>query len=257
MSATRNRALRGWTVVTTRPVGRAASLARALGAAGARVHALPCASLRVNADRERAQRELADSRQARVAIFTSPSAVRFAFALHPGLRWSRSTTVLAVGAATARALSRRGVHALTPERYDSEGLLALDVLRTVRGMRVDIITAPQGRELLADRLRARGARVRKVFVYERVAPRWSRRHLAPLTRPPSRGIVVVSSAEAVATLVARLPASALMHLQGLILVASSTRVADLARRAGWHSTRLARSALPRDLCAACVAVPQD
>jgi uroporphyrinogen-III synthase len=252
MTAASESALGDWTVITTRPVGRGAGLARALRAIGASVHALPCASLRVCADHERARRELAASTRVDAVVFTSPSAVRYAYMLRAGLRWPRSIAVFAVGAATARALRRRGVMARVPERYDSEGVLAHPELSAVRGKKIAIVTAPMGRELLADRLRARGARVAKVFVYERVAPRWSHRHLAPLSALTARSMLVVSSVAAIDMLVARLAAPMLTRLKRSILVASSTRVADAARAAGWRKTHLARSALPRDLCAACV-----
>ena len=56
------------------------------------------------------------------------------------------------------------------ERFDSEALLALPELETVAGKRIAIFRGEEGRELLGDTLRARGASVEYVACYRRVQP---------------------------------------------------------------------------------------
>src|SRR5690606_7695353 len=77
----------------------------------------------------------------------------------PGSRWAKAP----------RALRRAGVSGvLAPTRMDSEGVLALPALASLRGRQVALVTAPGGRGLIAPTLAARGAQVLRADVYERV-----------------------------------------------------------------------------------------
>ena len=51
---------------------------------------------------------------------------------------------------------------------DSEGLLALPCLQDPDGQDVALVTAPQGRDLLANTLRGRGANLLRADVYARI-----------------------------------------------------------------------------------------
>jgi len=105
------------------------------------------------------------------ALFVSVHAVDAAEELLPVLG---DATLFAVGAETARALAGRGLTARVPELATSEGLLALPELAAsaVAGRTVWLVAGRGGRDLLASTLRARGARVEVLWVYERraVAP---------------------------------------------------------------------------------------
>ena len=77
-------------------------------------------------------------------------------------------TVAAIGPGTARALAEHGIRAdLVPERAVAEGLVealaGLDVRRAL------VVRAREGRDVLPDALRARGAEVDVVALYETVA----------------------------------------------------------------------------------------
>ncbi|MFN7551375.1 MAG: uroporphyrinogen-III synthase [Pseudomonadota bacterium] len=241
--------LAGRTVVVTRPAGTGGALARAARALGAQAVLLPGAALRGAADPQAARAGLDRAARADAVVFTSPAAVRFAFALRPRWRPRRGAAVHAVGPATARALARRGVVARAPDRrYDSEGLLA--ALAAVPPRVAAVIGAPGGRGLIADGLRARGTRVDLVEVYRRVPARLDARHLRPLARAPGRLVLLLSSVETLGNLRTTLPADAWVLLRGAAVVASSARVADAALAAGLRASRVARSALGADLLAA-------
>jgi len=173
--------LAGASVIVTRPAASAAPLKRRIRALGGNVIALPVLALRRTADLETAQTALRQARDADVVVFVSPAAVKFAFALRP-LRFARATRVCATGAATARALTRRGVRNVSfpHDRQDSEGLLAHPELQKLRGRRVALIGAPEGRELLAQTLRARRARLSEIHVYRRVPAALTARQRAAL-----------------------------------------------------------------------------
>jgi len=246
--------LAGATVVVTRPVGSGQTLRRRILAAGATALSLPGITVRVAADIKALRHALGAARTAAIAIFVSPIAVRYALALRPQLRFARGTVVCAVGAATARALARAGVGtAVWPRaRQDSEGLLAMPELARLRGRRIALIGAPGGRELLPQALRARGAKIEKLDVYRRVAPRLDRRHFDAIARATLPLLTLVSSVQTLANLHALLPPAAFSRLVSGDIVVSSARIAALARSIGFMRVHLAASAETRALLEAAV-----
>jgi uroporphyrinogen-III synthase len=254
MHSSRPRPLRGLTLVNTRPVGGARTLARAARALGATVLPLPGSSLRGADDPAAAARALVAAADADVVVFTSPAAVRFALALRPGWR-PRRARLFAVGPATGRALARRGLAAQAPgRRFDSEGVLAELAALDLR--RVAVICAPGGRELIAGALRARAVAVDEIHVYRRQPARLDARHLGPLRAARGRLVLLLSSAESLSNLRAALEPADWRHLARAAVVASSPRLAEAARAAGLRAPRVAASALTRDLLAAAARVPR-
>ncbi|HVT31986.1 MAG TPA: uroporphyrinogen-III synthase [Rhodanobacteraceae bacterium] len=243
--------LDGATLVITRPAGTGGAFARRIAACGGNPTRLPGLALRaIEAKLFRPALLAIHARD--VVIFTSPAAVRFAFAARASLR-SRATTVFAIGAGTARALRRHGIHAVVPERHDSEGLLALPALRALRGQRIVLIGAPGGRDRIAPELKRRGAKVEAIHVYCRVPPRLTRRHFEALAAARDPLITLLSSGEALDNLVALLPPPLIERLRRQVLVVSSARLAGIARANGFEEIVQARSATPADLLAAAAA----
>lgn len=245
--------LRGAGVVNTRPAGSADGLSRRLRRLGAETVALPGQRLRIAADAARARAELRAAQRGDGVVFVSPAAVRFAWKLLPTLRLPQRLRVCAVGSATAAALRRRGVVAvIQPQgRQDSEGLLAEEALRRVRGQHWASIGAAGGRDSLPSTLRRRGAKVALVEVYQRLPPRWTRLHHARLETVPRPLLVVVTSAYALAQLATALPAGLVLALRAAELIVSSDRLAGLAREHGFTRIHVAESALAADLTGAC------
>jgi len=248
--------LAGATIVVTRPSTSAAPMKRCVEALGGRALGLPGTRVYAVADAAAARRELRAARSADVVIFVSPNAVRHAFSLLPSLRFTSATRVCAVGAGSARALQRRGVReVLWPRtRQDSEGLLALPELARMRGQRVLLIDAPQGRDLLPTVLRSRGAEVAHVPVYRRGSARLDRRHFAALSAAAQPLFVQLSSAETLLHLRERLPAALFEKLIGADVIASSERIAAAVRAQGSRRVHVAASAGPADMLATTKAV---
>jgi uroporphyrinogen-III synthase len=241
--------LAGASVVVTRPAATAAALRRRIRALGGHPLGLPGSVLRAAPDRAAVQRALAHARTAELVIFVSPAAVRYAFAAQPKLRFARSTRVAAVGTGTTRALARRGIKAvLHPRaRQDSEGLLALPELHHLRGARVALIGAPDGRELLQQSLRARHARVIRIDVYQRHTPPFSQRQLAALERAPAPLLTLVSSAQTLLRLRDDLPLWLFARLAAGHLIVSSARLAQIARASEFSSIDVAAGPSPQSL----------
>ncbi len=252
MSGPSKAPLAGTRIAITRPAGSGAALARRARALGGEALSLPGSSLREAADPRSARSALAAALAADIAILTSPAAVRFAARLR-ALR--TRAVVLAPGRGTAQALRRAGLrNPVHPGREDSEGLLALPVLRHVRGKRIGIVGAAGGRGLLQRELAARGARIIEAQVYRRVPARLDRRHAAALLRHPRRPLfVLLSSAEALDNLRAALPGRARRALLAGTAVVSSARMETLAREAGFVCVLRAGSARGDDLLAAVLA----
>jgi uroporphyrinogen-III synthase len=239
----------GWYVISLRPQGGHASLRRAAAAQGARLIALsPWRVTLLNDDltREALQRALAAPR----VLFTSPNAVRAAAGMQP-LEIKPHQLWIAVGSGTAAALASAGVDgAACPARMDSEGLLALPALTEVKGIQVGLVTAPDGREVLAPTLRERGAEVLRADVYARepvALPASALRRLHNLDAPAA---VALSSGGALRQLLGSAPADLLCQLRHLSVVAASARLQRLAREAGFADVTLAEGPLPEQLIAA-------
>lgn len=142
--------------------------------------------------------------------------------------------------ALATSLGLEQVHC-PPSAGDSEAMLALPELTEVSGRHVLILAAAGGRQLLATRLQARGARVSHLHVYRRLAralPAATLHALGEARRP----LTLLASAGALHGLGQQLPAATWQRLLDGIMVAPSTRVAAKARRLGCAQVRQAAGA---------------
>ncbi|MFA6029322.1 MAG: inositol monophosphatase family protein [Elusimicrobiota bacterium] len=175
--------LRGKTVLLTRPKARAEGLTRALARKGARVvHAplirtVPPPSWSAL---DRALRELPDFD---AVVFASASAVSafFGRARTLGLRPRPPRRLYAVGPATAAALRERGWNAAAvPERHEARALARR--MGKVRGARILLPRALEGREELPRALRRAGARLVVAPAYRTVPDPEGLRALRALTR---------------------------------------------------------------------------
>ena len=164
--------LRGIVALVTRPAGQGAALASAIRAAGG--EALECPLLDIlplPLEAATLARLLTESS---TAIFISTNAVAAALAAvrEAGLAWPPGLRALAVGSATRDALIRAGIAAQAGEgtAMNSEELLCHAALAQVQGQGILIFKGEGGRELLAEALRARGARVEECALYRRSLP---------------------------------------------------------------------------------------
>jgi uroporphyrinogen-III synthase len=231
-------------VISLRPLGQHGALRQGATRLGARTFAL--STLRLAA--LDAGEALVEALHCPRVLATSPAAVRHAGAqqrLHAraGQQW------FAPGAGTAAALRRAGIeHVHAPLRdAGAEALLADPLLQSLRGARVGVLTAPGGRDLLQQELRARGARLSVAEVYRRepLAPAPDR--LRKLARLPRRSALMLSSGEALQVLWQALDADERERLRRRTCVASSERLATQARRLGFAAPVRAHSARPEHL----------
>ncbi|MFJ3482499.1 uroporphyrinogen-III synthase [Pseudomonas sp. NPDC090202] len=144
-------------------------------------------------------------------------------------------TWFAVGAATAQILDDYGLRVHYPEQGDdSEALLDLPELqRALSGFdpKVLILRGEEGRELLAERLRERGATVDYLPLYRRHLPQYPAFALPQRVAAERLNGLVVSSGQGFEHL-RELAGDAWPTLAQLPLFVPSPRVAQLARNAG-------------------------
>ena len=158
--------LAGLTVAVTRARAQTSALAGALRALGASVLETP--SIRIVA----LDAVLPALRDFDLICLTSPNGVARLFALMEArgedARALAGARVAAIGPGTARALREHGVIAdVVPEVFVAEGLVA--ALEDVPVRRALIARAAGARDTLPDALRARGADVEVLSLYETVA----------------------------------------------------------------------------------------
>lgn len=164
--------LKGLTVLNPRPVAQAASLTAALQAAGASVLELPLLAIEPLALTPEARHHVMNLDRYQGVIHVSANAAQLALQHFQDFwpQWPLAVDHVAVGRATARLLSEAGLSPLVPSREDSEGVLDLPRLHAVAGERWLLCRGDQGRELMADTLRQRGADVDVLPLYRRVLP---------------------------------------------------------------------------------------
>jgi len=228
------------TIVVTRPVPDHRGLIDRIQRLG--LETLHCPMVRVDPEPEalRAKRLMVLAIAERV-IVTSPAAARILLdSSVPEIK--KSCIWLAPGAGTANVLAQASRPTYFPGRgATSEELLRMPALIEVSGLDIVIIGAPGGRELLADSLRQRGARVEFVHLYHRV-PLDPAPELLARIDSGTRLVFLISSAQVLRAIAQRLRGPRRRHWQRSTFVVSSQRLAQHCRSLGIEEAHVAEGA---------------
>ncbi len=167
------RPLHGRRVVVTRARAQASGLAATLRRLGADVIELPAIRIEPKLESEEVRRAVSSIGGYALICLTSPNGARLLFeALESaGLdaRALAGASVAAIGPGTARALAEGGVVAdIVPRHFVAEALVEALESVEVAGRRALVARAGEARDVLPDALRARGAEVDVVALYETV-----------------------------------------------------------------------------------------
>ena len=214
-------------VLITRPRHQAAALEAAAAASGWQPVPFPVMEIVPVAEAD-VRAQLEQLHEPDITVFVSPNAVHF------GIDRSGQGQLAAIGPATREALEAAGhaVDIASATGFDSEHLLATAEFNAVDRKVVRIVRGRSGRELLADRLRERGATVEYLAVYDRALPQPTEIELDTLeTLWTAGGIeaVVVMSVESLTNLVTLLPERCVALLARTRLVTPASRVIKEAR----------------------------
>lgn len=220
--------LSGFVVLMTRPEHQADELVAAIEDAGGEVIRFPVIDIEPQKSAD-VSRCLDTLPAADIAIFISTNAVIYGLHCANG----DEIAIAAIGPGTKSAIELAGKHVdIFPlQGYDSEHLLAEAELQHVAGKNIRIIRGENGRELLADTLRKRGAKVDYMSVYRRLSRTYTPNILASLERRWRNGqvnCVIAMSVSSLNTLLEILPTSCRELLDKTPLATPSARVLQTA-----------------------------
>lgn len=237
-------------VLVTRSGRDGRALAERLGAGPLSVSHYAPVALHGPSDPDAVRRELQTLLPADRLVAPSAEALRQLVKLVAPNRLAR-TPVVVPGRGTARVAAALGfdrVHA--PDRDGtSERILDLPILRSVAGLRVLILAAAGGRRLIQETLAQRGAEVHRVHVYRRL-PVPAPAELLETLAATDDLVTFLASGGALDGLREQLSAAAWQTLTAGLVIAPSSRVADLARAAGCRHTVAAAGADDASMLAA-------
>jgi len=248
--------LKALNVLLTRPALQAVKLRKRIEALGGGVLSLPLLEIDPILDKpsiERVKTKIMGLDQYEAALFISTNAASL------GMKWISQywpqlpvgLEAYAVGPSTAEILQQFPwpVH-FSSTGVTSEHLLELPGLQGISGKRVALFRGQGGRELLAETLRERGARVDYIELYQRRVPIYDRVETLAQLRSNRINIVVTTSFQILDSFLQLLglrvvnsstgqesqdkPDTALLSLlQSLCLVVPSRRLQDVAIAAGF------------------------
>jgi uroporphyrinogen-III synthase len=230
--------LAGVGVLVTRPAEQAGGLCSLIEEAGGEAIACPVLEIAPSGRLAEAREKFAALGDTDWLVFVSVNAVRNAqTAWDDGImRFPVGARIAAMGRATAKALDEAGqrVAVVAPPPFDSEALLTLDEFRQPAGQRILLVRGEGGRELLAETLRTRGARVEIAEVYRRMAAKVDAgTMLARWRRSPLRA-ATVTSRDILEHFVALLTPVAGDTLRATPLAVIGERVRQAAQTAGFR-----------------------
>lgn len=237
--------LHGLRVLVTRPRPEGEDLCEKIHAANGQAIYLPTIEIQPLPGSSY-QPEISQLAQYDWLIFVSPrAAIYFAHALRAmELSLPDKIQIAAIGANTADALRRQhfSVSLIPQQDWRTEGLLELPELQHIIGKHIAIIAGEGGRELLADTLIERGAKVTRIAVYRRVLPEMNVAEYIHFFRSHLIDIIVSTSIESVQNLVKLIGDDNLEYLQSVTLLVVSERIAIYARDQGFKKVILAKDA---------------
>ncbi len=233
--------LKGAGVLVTRPAAQAGTLCELIEQQGGTAFRFPVLEIIKPADPQEVVKFSEQLDAFDWAFFVSANAVNMAVPLILEKRaWPESVRIAVIGKRSAEELKGFGLVAdMLPEHhFDSEGLLALTPMQQVDGKRCVIFRGGGGRDLLANTLRERGARVEYVEAYGRIRPRVDSSAILARWRAGLIDIVLVNSVESLQNLVEMLGSSGKSFLLATPLLVVSERLAVFARQLGFEKPPL-------------------
>ena len=225
-------------VLVTRPLGQAESLCQHLQAQGYSPVHQPMLTIEQSPQPEPLQRQLLmNLDQYQHLIFISGNAIRCGMAwieqfwpqLPVGLRW------YTIGAASAKLLSSYGISPIHPQQMNSEGLLALPELQSLRDARVLIIKGDGGRAHLLQQLQDRGARVEELCAYQRRPPQLLAADFQEQLREHNFSAILLSSGEGLDNMMSLLGEQGAELVAQSLIVVPGERVAESAAQNGFRN----------------------
>jgi uroporphyrinogen-III synthase len=225
--------LKGLRILNTRPLGQNQTLSQLIRAAGGHSIELPALAIEpLPFDHWPWLEQLETIDQ---MIFISVNAVRYFLDTLDKLRLilPASIRILAIGHTSASQLLKRQVRVdAVPMEATSEGLLQLDLMQDIENQTIVLVKGEQGRQLIMETLRSRGARVVPLDVYRRIIPRYNERFIQNLWKEDAIDVLLFTSEQAMHNLFALFETQAHDWLRKKTCVVISERLAASATQLG-------------------------
>lgn len=227
--------LKGAGIVITRPAEQAKKLSSLVTAEGGKPILFPLIDIVPLTDYQAFDDTIDALASYDWAIFISSNAVQNGMprVLQRFPQLPANLKLAAIGPVTASELTQMtGQPVLIPlGRFDSESLLNLPQMQTMQDQRVMIFRGIGGREVLADTLSARGAKVAFAECYRRINPQSTSQPLENLWQNGECQAVVVTSSEAMRHLLQITANGTAEWLQNIVICVNHARIAEEAQAA--------------------------
>jgi uroporphyrinogen-III synthase len=233
-----------YNILVTRPRHQAESLCNLIEQQGWNAIRLPTLDI-VAAKKEQIRHQFETMSQYQWLIFISVNAVNFAIKANNGkIDCFKNNSIAAVGKATGKALIAAGLLVdLVPETsFNTEGLLATKEMNDVKGKSCLIIRGEGGRESLADSLRARGAKIDYLEVYQRIQPQILDSTGLIMLQQEKLNAITISSGESLNNLLKMVGQGLHDELIAIPLIVISQRLKVLAEQIGFKQITVSEKA---------------
>lgn len=251
-----NLPLAGLQVLVTRPAHQAGHFYELLLAAGAKPQLFPV--MAIEPINQAPDSLLAIHQRAYDwVIFISANAVECGLSFFQDLRCFQAINLGAIGKQTAAILNRYGLPpSLVPEQgFTSEDFLALPQVQDLAGKQILIVRGDAGREVLAETLSARGAKVSYAKVYQRSVT-GAAQTLRQLHDTHGLDIICVTSSEILRNLLQILEPETWIYQYPIVV--GSERIAAYAQQRGFkHKIIVAPSPADDEMLATLLQWQQD
>ncbi len=241
-------ALKQKKILVTRPVEQAEILCTLIEEQGGVAINMPLIDIRPVHNNKELQKLPAALDKYQVGIFISRNAVKHALTLlNHDINALKHLKIMATGPATAAILQKNGIknviHAGT--YAESEALLELPELESseINGRNIIIFRGIGGRELLAETLRARGAKVDYAEVYERIPVQYTKRELDAVWFNHKPDYIVTTSSESLQNLFDMLSSEQRDIMLATNIVVFGKRMSELAVRLGFRKPPIIAQAM--------------
>ena len=237
------------TVLVTRPGEQGKALCSLLNQQGIKALYHPLIAIKAGDQLSSLPQQLL---RADIIIAVSQHTVKFAHntLLKANVCWPKSATYLAVGQKTAHYLGKISQQNVNyPEISDSEHLLSMATLQNIETKNILILRGNGGRELIFDTLIQRQARVEYCEVYKRENLAFRSDLTVPLWQDSQVNQIIITSAGQLNFFIEQIAPQYRRWLYQLRLFVPSERIADEARRLGFHFVVNTGSASNQDLLA--------
>lgn len=234
--------LKGLRILNTRPQAQCQLLNQAINAAGGIAINFPTLVIKKTAVSTWLE-SLLLAKQAEQAIFTSANAVNFFYqaCYQHHFNWPIQIIVSAIGQATAQALLAQNTQVdHIPGDENSEGLLALPHLQNIEKKLILLVKGKEGRSLIAETLKERGALLTILEVYQRDLPIVNKEETNKLWQDDLVDIILFTSQQAMQNLFTMLGEQATKWLQQKPCVVLSSRLAQAASLLGIQTIIVSR-----------------